>query len=197
MFLEAVLLGLLVGRLRGGRSVNIGNIEFKGWFLVVIAFLLQMLPMLLGRMGWMARNGHMIAFCTMLAVFGIVIWNAEKRGFRLIVLGTAANLLTMGLHGLKMPVLLPALQNAGHLELVESITNNAVLNYTGLSQLTGWSDYLGKVITLPAMYPLGQVVSVGDLVISVGIFVFVSGQMNASLYSKAKTRMVNTFYPLR
>lgn len=197
MFLEAVLLGLLVGKLRGGRSLNIGNIEFKGWVLILVAFLLQTLPMLLGRMGWMARNGHILAFSTLILVFFIVVWNCDKRGFWLVALGAVFNILAMTTHGLKMPVFLGALQSAGHVELVDSIMNNAVLNYTGLVQLTGWSDYLGKVIAFPDFYPLSQVISVGDIMMSLGIFLFVSGQMTASHYSKSRGRMMNTFYPLR
>lgn len=197
MFLEAVLLGLLVGKLRGGRSLNIGNLEFRGWVLILVAFLLQMLPMLLGRMGWMARNGHVLAFCTLILVFFIVVWNCDKRGFWLVALGAVSNILAMTTHGLKMPVSLTALQNAGHAELVDSIANNAVLNYTGLTQMTGWSDYLGKMIALPDFYPLAQVISAGDIMMSMGIFLFVSGQMTTNHYSKSQGRMVNTFYPLR
>lgn len=197
MFLEAVLLGLLVGWLRGGRSLNIGALEIKGWVLIVIGFLLQTLPMLLGRMSWMARYGHIIAFATLVLVFLIVILNGEKRGFWLVAVGAVLNILTMTFHGLKMPVSLAGLKSAGHLELLDSVTNNAVINYTGLSQFSHWSDYLGKVVVLPDFYPLAQVITFGDLLMSIGLFLFVVGQMTASQFSRTKSRMVNTFYPLR
>lgn len=195
MFIEAVLLGLIVGRLRGGRSLHIGNLEFKGWVLIVIGFLLQMLPMLLGRMGWMAHNGPVVAFATLVLVFLIVVLNGRKPGFLVIALGAVLNIAAMAFHGLKMPVYLPALRGTGRTELVESIVNNAVLNYSGLETLAGWSDYLGKVIPVPRFYPLAQVLSVGDLLISAGIFLFVMGQMTTSMHFRSKSRMVNTFYP--
>lgn len=195
MFVEAVVLGLVAGWLRGGRSLNIGNLEFKGWVLIVIGFLLQMLPMLLGRMSWMAHNGPLIAFSTLVLVFVIVVLNGRKPGFWLVALGAVLNILTMAFHGLKMPVYLPALRSAGHTELLESITNNAVLNYMGLEQLSQWSDYLGKVIALPHFYPLAQVITAGDLLMSVGIFLFVMGQMTTSMHFRSKSRMVNTYYP--
>ncbi len=195
MFIEAVVLGLLAGWLRGGRSLNIGNLEFRGWVLIVIAFLLQMLPMLLGRMSWMAHNGPVIAFSTLVLVFFIVMLNGRKPGFWLVALGAVLNILAMAFHGLKMPVYLPGLRSAGHTELLESITNNAVLNYTGLEQLSQWGDYLGKVIVLPHFYPLAQVITAGDLLISVGIFLFVMGQMTMSMHFRSKSRMVNTYYP--
>lgn len=197
MFLEAVLLGLLVGWLRGGRSLNIGSFEFKGWVLIVIGFLLQMLPMLLGRMNWMAHNGHLIGFATMVLVFIIVVWNIDKHGFWLVTLGAALNLVAMMFHGLRMPVYLTGLQKAGHLELLDSIKNNAALNYTGVEHLTRWSDYLGKVIALPDFYPLAQVVTVGDLLMSVGLFLFIVGQMTSNQHFRNKGRMVNTFYPTK
>lgn len=197
MFFEAVLLGLLAGRMRGGRLLNIGSVEFKGWVLVMIGFLIQMLPMLLGRMSWMAHNGHIIAFATMLLVFVIVVLNLDKRGFRFLAAGAALNILAMMLHGLKMPVYLAGLQKGGHLQLFESVSNSAVLNYTGLAQLTNWSDYLGKVIVLPQFYPLAQVISVGDILMSAGLFMFAMGQMTTSQYFRSKTRMMNTFYPMR
>lgn len=195
MFIEAILLGLLAGWLRGGRSLNIGNLEFKGWVLIVIGFLIQMLPMLLGRMSWMAHNGPIVAFSTLVLVFFLVLLNWDKHGFWLVALGAVLNILTMAFHGLKMPVLLPELRNAGHLELLESVTNNAVLNYTGLEQLSHWSDYLGKVIILPNFYPLAQMLTLGDVLISMGLFLFVMGQMTTSLHFRNKGRMVNTYYP--
>lgn len=197
MFLEAVLLGLLAGRLRGGRSLNIGTLEFKGWVLIVIGFLLQMLPMLLGRMSWMAHNGHIVAFATMLLVFFIVVLNSDKRGFWLVTLGAVLNIVAMATHGLRMPVYLKALAGAGRVEMMESLANDAVLNHIGLEQLARWSDYLGKNIAIPAPYPLAYALSVGDVLMSIGIFLFVMGHMTASHYFKSKGRMMNTFYPLR
>lgn len=197
MFLEAVLLGLLAGRLRGGRSLNIGSLEFKGWVFIVIGFLIQMLPMLLGRMGWMAHNGHIIAFATMVLVFFIVLLNGEKRGFRWVAAGAFLNILAMGFHGLKMPVYLPALKSSGNLQLLDSVTNSAVLNYTGLAQLSQWSDYLGKIFPLPTFYPLAQVITAGDILMSVGLFLFVMGQMTSSQHFRSKTRMMSTFYPMK
>lgn len=197
MFLEAVLLGLLAGRLRGGRTLNIGTLEFKGWVLIVIGFLLQMLPMLLGRMSWMAHNGHIVAFATMLLVFFIVVLNSDKRGFWLVTLGAVLNIVAMATHGLRMPVYLKALAGAGRVEMMESLANDAVLNHIGLEQLAHWSDYLGKNIAIPAPYPLAYALSVGDVLMSIGIFLFVMGHMTASHYFKSKGRMMNTFYPLR
>lgn len=197
MFLEAVLLGLLVGWLMGGRSLSVGTFEFKGWVLIVIGFLLQMLPMLLGRMSWMSHNGHVIGFVTMILVFFIVVLNINKRGFWLVAIGAALNLMAMAFHGLKMPVLLSGLKKAGHLELLESITNNAVLNYMGIESLARWSDYLGKVIVLPNFYPLAQVITIGDLLMSVGLFLFIVGQMTSSQHFRTKGRMVKTYYPTK
>lgn len=197
MFLEAVLLGLIAGRLRGGRSLNIGSLEFKGWVLIVVGFLLQMLPMLLGRMSWMAHNGHIVAFATMVLVFFIVVLNFDKKGFWLIALGAVMNIIAMATHGLRMPVLLSGLVRAGRTEMVESLSNNAVLNYTALERLSGWSDYLGKVIVMPDAYPLTQALTPGDVLMSLGIFLFVMGHMTSSHYFKSKGRMMNTFYPLR
>lgn len=195
MFIEAVLLGLVAGWLRGGRTLNIGNLEFKGWVLIVIGFLIQMLPMLLGRMSWMAHNGPVVAFSTLVVVFFIVVLNFDKRGFWLVAVGAVLNIVTMAFHGLKMPIYLAGLRNAGRVELLDSVTNNAVLNYVGIETFTQWSDYLGKVIVLPSAYPLAQVITVGDALMSIGLFLFVMGQMTSSVYSRSKSRMVNTYYP--
>lgn len=154
-----------------------------------------MLPMLLGRMSWMAHNGPVVAFSTLVVVFFIVVLNFDKRGFWLVAVGAVLNIVTMAFHGLKMPIYLTGLRNAGHVELLDSVTNNAVLNYVGIETFTQWSDYLGKVIVLPSAYPLAQVITVGDALMSIGLFLFVMGQMTSSVYSRSKSRMVNTYYP--
>lgn len=197
MFLEAVLLGYLVGWLRGGRSVNIGSVRLKGWLFIVVAFLLQMLPMVFGRMAWMYEHGNLVAFLTMLMVFFVVVLNIEKRGFWLIVLGATLNLLAMGTNGLKIPVSLTGLAVHGRMEFLESVVNGSVLNYIGFSELSSWSYYLGKIFVLPKYYPLVPFVSVGDLAISLGIAIFVYSYMVSSPFSRSRSQMVASMYPYR
>lgn len=197
MFLEAVILGLLVGKLRGGRVQSIGNLEFKGWLLMVVLFLIQTLPMVLGRMSWMAHRGHIIAFSTMVLLLAIVVMNLDKRGFWLVALGALLNILAMVFNGFRMPVYITALQESGRTELVESVVNGAVLNYFPVEVFGNWSAYLGKIIALPSGYPIAQMLSVGDVLISLGFFIFVVGQMTASHYFRTKGRMMDTFYPTR
>ena len=41
MFLEAVILGIVIGVVRNGSIRNINFTKIRGWFLVILAFILQ------------------------------------------------------------------------------------------------------------------------------------------------------------
>jgi len=194
MFAEAVLLGLLVGALRGGRITNLAFSNIRGWMLIIVGFLLQMVPALFGRSGLMDRWGHVIAFLMVLLIVPVVFLNLEKKGFWAVGVGTVLNLIPMLTHGLRMPILLRSLQVTGRQEMLTSMKSGAVLNYVGLEHLHGWTSYLGKVIPLPKFYPLAQVLSVGDLFISLGLFLFIYWEMTSRSSFKSRSQMVSMPY---
>ncbi len=47
MVIETIILSLLLGKLKGGKIRNIGNLYINGWYLFVISFLVEIISLLI------------------------------------------------------------------------------------------------------------------------------------------------------
>ena len=191
MFFEAIGLGLLIGYIRGGRMLNIGNIHIRGWLMIIIAFLLQTLPIILGVIPWMSKKGPVFSFTAMVIMLMVVVLNLDKKGFWVIGFGALLNMIAMAYNGLLMPIDLNGLFAVGFQDIVESVGNGTVVNYISLDNVSHWSKFLGKTIVLPPIYPLAKVISFGDIAISIGVFWFVQSEMIQPYHFKSKSKMVH------
>ncbi len=191
MFFEAVAIGLLIGYIRGGRMLNIGNMHIRGWILIIVSFVLQTLPIFLSAIPVVDTYGHVISFTAMILMFVVVIINIDKKGFWLVALGALMNLLAMGFNGLLMPVNLEGFSYIGLADIVEGVKSGEVINYISLEYVSDWTQNLGKMITLPKYYPLAKVISIGDLVMSLGVFWFTQSEMLEAYHFKSRSKMVH------
>lgn len=191
MFFEAVILGLLIGYVRGGRMLNIGNMHIRGWLLVIIAFVLQIVPIFLGVVPIIGNYGHVISFSAMILMLLVVCINLDKKGFWLIALGAVMNILAMSFNGLLMPVSLESMNYIGLTDVVEAVKTGQVVNYMSIQEVAHWSQYLGKTLSLPKMYPLAKVISIGDLIMSLGVFWFTQTEMLQAYHFKSRSKMVH------
>lgn len=191
MFIEAIIIGLLIGFIRGGRVLNIGNMDIRGWLLVVIAFVLQMIPIFFGFISVVSSVGHYISFFAMLLMLVAVLVNVEKKGFWIIALGAIMNLAAMGFNGLLMPVSLDGLAYIGFADIVEAVKLGDVVNYISIENTSHWSLYLGKILTLPRLYPFAKIISFGDIIMSIGLFWFTQSEMIHQHHFKSRGKMVH------
>ncbi len=185
MYIEAIILGVIIGMARNGRISNFFEVRFKGWGLSVLAFLLFLVPYGVKAFGIGFESVELFPFAAMVVIAVIALLNFEKTGMKIILLGLGLNLLIMGLNGFQMPIDTLKMTDLGFHSFVESLSNGEVVNYTSLEGAHTLSTYLGKVIELPKAYPLAKVLSVGDLLISLGIAILIQYEM---LLSSLKSR---------
>jgi hypothetical protein len=104
---------------------------------------------------------HLLTYA-MAAVF--LISNRAIRGLWILAVGGALNLIVISAnHGI-MPASSTAMETAGIPAEHEGFANSAVLPHPRLS-------FLGDVIGIPGPAPLGNVLSVGDLLIFAGLLI--------------------------
>jgi len=191
MFFEAVVIGLLIGYIRGGRMLNIGNMHIRGWILIIASFILQTVPIFLSNISFIDTYGYVISFSAMIFMLFVVIINLDKKGFWLIALGAIMNILAMGFNGLLMPVNLEGFTYIGLADIVEGVKSGAVINYLSMESVSDWTQYLGKIISLPKYYPLAKVISLGDFLMSIGVFWFTQSEMLEAYHFKSRSKMVH------
>lgn len=193
MYLEAILLGLIIGFIRNGSFQNFMNAKFKGWIMAPIAFIVFLAPYIMALLGIEIANPSILPFIGMVVCALILIVNHDKRGVKLILIGTALNLIVMGLNGFKMPVATEGILSTSLSPFANSVSQGDIINYSVMPSGDLISKVLGKSIFLPEGYPLNRILSVGDIIISLGIVLLIQEEMRFHV-KKLKNTMVRFSY---
>lgn len=189
MIVEAILIGLIIGFMRNGRWYHLMEIEFKGWYLIFIGALLQILPIVATRLTESISLLQWAPYGGMVCIFVAILMNWRLKGFRLLALGGFLNLLVMAAHLGKMPVNLDIANWAGLSTYAESIKTGTVVNLMPFDQGSMLLKWLGKTIPVPKPYPLAKMISLGDLIITIAIVYFIQGEM-VYYHFKSRSKML-------
>jgi hypothetical protein len=168
LILLTLVLGAVVGLATGGSPANFPSIPLRGWWLAAIGVLLQ----LVSPQGWIGHAAVIASFALLLAFASV---NIRSAGFVLICAGLALNALVIVLNG-GMPVAREAIVRSGQ----SSTLPELVAGDDGAKHHLADGDsvllILGDAIAVPR--PIGQVMSVGDLLLDTGIAWYVAAAMH-------------------
>ena len=166
VFLDAVAVALVAGLLLGGTPAALGELRLQRLWLAYVAIALQVVAFPSGTLPWATPDG--VARALWLFSYGLLIAmiaaNRHVRGIAVVGAGLACNLVAIVANGGLMPVTDDALRGAG---LDYAVRNNSI----SLSEprLAGLVDRFAA----PSCLPLGNVFSVGDVLIGAGIVIVV------------------------
>ena len=159
-------LGILLGYLAGGRIERLALVQFRHIELFFVAFAVQIVAFPFPWLPW--TTGGTLATALWLLSFGLVAagawFNRHIVGIPIVAAGLASNVIAVGLNGGHMPALPAALAAANENYIVSN--NSARVASPHLSWLVDrWA--------VPNWLPVGNVYSIGDAIIAVGIVVVV------------------------
>lgn len=178
MYLEALILGVFIGLIRRGRIGNLLSYPFKFRYFALLALFVFVLPYLL-QIFKVPVVYEIFPFVSMVLIALIVIGNYKLFGMKILFLGLVLNLLIMGMNGFQMPIdteKLAGVSEAGA-KFVASLRDGDILNYRTLGGAAGISRILGKIIVLPPWYPMTRILSVGDILSSLGMALVIQQSM--------------------
>ncbi|GAU75639.1 DUF5317 family protein [Fusibacter sp. 3D3] len=193
MYLEAILLGLLIGFIRNGSLQNFINARFKGWLFMPIAFILFLMPYFSMIFNFEIPNENLYPFSAIVVCSLILLMNFGKRGMKLILLGTLLNIIIMAINQFQMPLVYDQAVATGLETFSNSVKQGDIINYIMVSSENVINVILGKHVLLPEAYPLNRILSLGDIVISLGIVFLIQEEMHYHV-SKLRGTMVNFSY---
>jgi len=158
---ESVLLGVVLSLPFGGRPGRLGNLRLRGVWLVYAAVLLQIVAFPSGLLPWStpesaARGLWLVSYGLLVGFAGA---NLRIRGVPVVVAGLLCNLVAVVANGGLMPADPKAVQAAG---LAYRLRNNSI---TTAHAHVGW---LIDRWAVPSWIPLGNVFSIGDVLIALG-----------------------------
>ncbi|MFZ5853944.1 MAG: DUF5317 domain-containing protein [Chloroflexota bacterium] len=159
--LYALVIGLVVGRLLGGRLDRIAALRFR-WVPLALAGLAVQVALfsspLTERVGAL---GPPLYVASTIAVLVVVGRNITIPGLALVALGALSNLAAIVANGGFMPASPSALEALGR-TAETGFSNSVVLTDPVLAPLT-------DVFAMPAFLPFANVFSVGDVLIGLGV----------------------------
>ncbi|KNY28248.1 DUF5317 domain-containing protein [Pseudobacteroides cellulosolvens] len=176
LYLVVIVLGVVLGVLAKGRVSNILNLKFEKLWLLLIVVCIQTAIRLLALRGLIDAGRY--SFVTQGAAFTllmVVLWyNRRLFGVVVIGVGTLSNILVMMLNGGLMPVSSELLKKigdlSGSLELMKNGSDGKHILINEATKLPLLSDIIEMPPFLGWLMPI---VSIGDLIVAVGIFLLV------------------------
>lgn len=191
MLIEAVVLSIVIGWLRGGELSKFKTVREKTLWFVIIGILIQSSLVFLQRLIGITTIDKILTYTkeiiilSYLLIFIGVVMNYSYRALWISFFGYILNLLALFSNGWKKPVLMEGLNLTGNIELMETIKEKAISFYTPLIEGTKYSG-LGNIIVFSNPYPLAKVVSIGDIIIGIGVFIFIQDIMfkESSFFSR-------------
>jgi Family of unknown function (DUF5317) len=165
LLLAVVVLSVWLGYLLGGRLHHLEAIRPRWWGLVLLGLAIQFVPLPEGGAGTdlMIRNAVLALSYSLLIVFGLV--NLRMPGMFLVIAGLACNMTVIVVNG-GMPASAQALIDSGQEDVLAYLQDQGADKHhllTDDDQLT----FLADVIAVPE--PIGQAVSVGDIILYAGL----------------------------
>ena len=159
--LYAVVVGIVVGFLLGGRLSGLASLDFRWAPLALAGLAVQLLLFSAPISDRVGDLGPVIYVGSTAMVLVVVLRNFRIAGMPLVALGAASNMIAIVANGGYMPTSPEAAAAAGRVEAT-TYSNSAIVDDAVLTPLT-------DIFALPTWLPFTNVFSIGDLLIGVGV----------------------------
>jgi hypothetical protein len=172
MVFDGIIISLIVGFFRKGNLKSLPHLRFKyGWIfplllgIEIVVFVFQNNIKVLGQV-----SGYIYIAVYILGLIFLLL-NRRNPGFILIFIGVLLNFLPIVLNVGRMPVSLKAaaVLEPGYLDVLKK---GLYAKHTLLTNSTRLG-FLGDVIPLTKPYPKSQIISIGDIIMNIGIFLYI------------------------
>ncbi len=174
LWLAIVLfLALVIAILRGGRLVNLGDIELKAWWLLLVSLGLQLGTRWLPDETWSETAGVVMVLASFSLLMVLVILNRSKPGMWIAGLGVLMNFTVIAFNG-GMPVLAGAAEVASGFTVAEPDISGSFKHV--LLDETSRLVFFADVIPI-RLVRFGEVISLGDIFLALGLGVFLEQEL--------------------
>ncbi len=174
----ATLSAIVVGWLRGGSLSDLAKIEYRFWWLIIAAALVQAsFPLLVDKVDYrLIFAAYLMSFALIIVA---LIANLRKRFVPIILVGIAMNFSVIALNQ-GMPFYSEKYgSRASELKAINGL-------HVPASEKTRLG-FLGDWIPIPPPYPQPTILSPGDLVVSLGLFLFIQSAMVSSASDRGRS----------
>lgn len=166
---------IVVALLRGGNLRNLGNVHVRWAWLALVALAIQVVLLRL-RPDW-DTAARVFFPLTHLAILAVAWVNRDLGGMRLVAAAVALNLIVMTANGGFMPVAPAVLVEAGLADSAESVPMYGRVGHSKSLVMPRDETTLWWLSDVVALRRIRTIVSIGDILMVPGIFLFVEKAM--------------------
>ena len=186
MLIESIFLGIIIGYLRKGKLGNLASLSFKKVYLVFISVSIEF-----GLSRLLINYNHLISAAYSFAIvmiqyllsFLFIYFNRKQPKIWLIGIGVLLNFTVIAANYGAMPVSNRILALASSSKKISLLKSGKFYPYKLMDQGTRlW--FLGDFICVS--FPLRQFISIGDIILAVGILMLIQRAMRVDTKFKVK-----------
>ncbi|WP_409252093.1 DUF5317 domain-containing protein [Bacillus sp. SCS-153A] len=165
MFIDSIVIGIIIALILGGSFQGLLSISLKHPWIIAASFLVQFSSIffLSEHLLWavIISNMGLLLFC---------FFNRKFPGFKYMVIGILLNVAVMVANGGRMPVDIDAARILSPQD-VPALLAGTYGKHTALTDQTHL-NFLGDIFFLQHPYPHQTIISLGDIVFSLGVILF-------------------------
>jgi hypothetical protein len=167
MLIETAAASGAVLACRKGKFASLKRLRIHGWYLLIISALLQTL---LSLDIIPAAFHYATILMTYLLLIVCILFNVRRFSMKFALVGTLLNFLVIAFNNGYMPVSFEGLRMAGY--DVTLLTSPILDTFHSLINGATHLRFLADILPIPEPYFFPQMLSVGDLYLMIGIFLF-------------------------
>jgi hypothetical protein len=177
LYLLIIIFSIIIALLRGGEMDKLSHISINGVYIFATALLLRVLIWIFEALGFSPffQYSSILLIASYLLLVYISFKNINLPGFKYIALGLILNSFVIIVNGGKMPVIIN--QQANQYLNHANLSGNGEYIIHILRDSNTLFAFLGDVIMLPKPLPDTSILSVGDIMIFIGLFVLIQKTM--------------------
>ncbi|WP_043929920.1 DUF5317 domain-containing protein [Bacillus sp. EB01] len=177
MVYDGIIISLIVGLLRKGNLTGLADLKLKyGWIFPLLLLVQIIVFVFQNKIPFLGQASSYIYMLVYVLGLLFLFLNRHHTGFIAILIGVFLNFLVMAVNGGRMPVSMEATAAVLDPAFVDVMKNSLYAKHMILDESTRLA-FLGDIIPLTNPYPRDQVISIGDVIMNVGIFLFIQHLM--------------------
>jgi len=187
LLVESVGTSIVVGKLRGGSFSNIKDANLEKWYFFISAFAIEFAAVFMASKGIGLFNENILYIhcLSYLLLFAGIFFNRSILAFKIVFIGVFLNFIVIMANGGQMPVSGEAMTNIGLIDNMHAIRDGKIITHALINNHTVFK-YLGDIFVLGKPYPRPKIFSIGDIIMALGIFIYIQEIMVKKL-KKDKT----------
>ncbi len=172
MVFDGFIIALIVALIRGGKITNLSEMKLKmGWVFPILLLVQIIVFSLQNKISWVGGYSNIAFIFVYIIGLFFLLMNRNLPGFFMIIVGVGLNFIVMSVNGGRMPVS-PEAALVLDPSYIDALKHGLYAKHELITNSTHL-PFLGDIVPLSAPYPKEQVISIGDIIMNIGVFIFI------------------------